>query len=65
MRKTPKDQRKRLTIKDIAESGICPCPICSSQDIKVNDNFEAIGKKNFVKLALSALEAGNPSKNKH
>ena len=58
-------KRKKLTIKDIAESGVCPCPICSSQDIKVNDNFEVIGKKNFVKLALSALEASNPSKIKH
>jgi len=58
-------KRKRFTIKDIAESGVCPCPVCSSQDIKVTDNFKVIGKKNFVKLALSALEAGKPSKIKH
>jgi len=58
-------KKQKLTIKDIAESGVCPCPVCSSQDIKVTDNFEVIGKKNFVKLALSALEANSPSKVKH
>jgi len=65
MRRISKGQKKRLTLKDIAENGVCPCSVCSSQDIKVNDNFDVIGKKNFVKLALSALEASNPSKVKH
>lgn len=65
MRSIPKGQRKRLTLKDIAESGVCPCSICSSHDIKVTDNFEVIGKKNFVKLVLLALEANSPSKIKH
>ena len=52
-------KRKRITIEDLAESGECPCPVCSSQDII--DNFKQVGKDNFTKLALLALEV---SKNK-
>ena len=44
-----------LTIKDLADLELCPCAICSSQDLKVEDNFEQIGRKNFVRLVLSAL----------
>ena len=47
--------KKKLTIKDIAETGECTCPICTSQDVVI-DNFEQIGKVQFTKLALSALE---------
>jgi len=41
----------------IDESGQCPCPTCSSQDVKVevSDNFEQVGRKNFARLVLSAL----------
>ena len=45
-----------LTIKDLADLELCPCAICSSQDLKVEDNFEQIGRKSFARLVLSALE---------
>lgn len=53
--------KKKLTLKDISMS--CPCSICSSQDIKIADNFKRIGKQNFTKLALSALEASKIKQN--
>ncbi len=31
------EDKKRLTIEDIAESGQCPCPDCSSQDFKTEE----------------------------
>ena len=55
-------KKKKLTIKNIANSMQCPCSVCSSQDIKIEDNFNQVGKGNFTKLVLSALEA---SKLKH
>lgn len=47
---------KKITIKDIANLGECPCSMCSSQDNIVQDNFEQVGKDNFTKAALLALE---------
>lgn len=38
--------------------------ICSSQDIKVEDNFNQVGKENFTKLVLSALEVSKLKHNK-
>lgn len=45
--------KKRKTIKDLVKFG-CWCSVCTPQD--VTDNFKLVGKDNFTKLALSALE---------
>lgn len=58
-------KKKKITIKTITDSMRCPCSICSSQDIKVEDNFERVGKNNFTKLALAALEVSKSCKPKY
>ena len=65
MRRVAKNQIKRLVFKDIVRAGLCTCSVCSNQSIRVEDNFDKIGKENFVKLTMSALEASKPSNIKH
>lgn len=65
MRRITNSQKKRFAFKDIVRTGLCPCSLCSTLIIKVEDNFDKIGKESFVKLAMSALEASKPSNIKH
>jgi len=41
---------------ELAKKKGCLCSVCSNPNTQVKDNFEQIGKNNFTKLALSALD---------